>query len=282
MRSAAGGRATFRPDLPLCVSPPALQHFTSGCNHGNYCGYSCDGKGFTLEPQDELDAACRNHDWCLAEARKLGEADKKCVLCGCDVRLIDAAQEVRTRWRRRRVGGRIPEGRGLGSGEPNQAHQLASTALKPQIDLRGWDEGSYTKQAKEAWSIKEGIIRGGAGGCPEVDGGVLADERCVGIAGELAYPGTADDFSGAPADTVTVGDTVTEGDTAEGDATTTTDDDASSDTSTGAEPSSSCSAGVAADIDLTYGDLPGVEAVDVANWEECCAVCVENDACWAW
>ena len=46
--------------------------------------------------------------------------------------------------------------------------------------------------------------------------------------------------------------------------------------------SSSCSATVLYDTDLTYGDLPGQGAVDVADWEECCNLCLNNSACFAW
>lgn len=59
------------------------------CNYGNFCGAPCTGNNFADAPVDELDAACRNHDWCLDHA-----ADK-CVQCGCDQRLVDAADEVR-------------------------------------------------------------------------------------------------------------------------------------------------------------------------------------------
>lgn len=265
------------PALPLRLHT-RLQHLTDRCNHGAYCGEKCDGKGFTLEPEDELDQACRNHDWCLTEARKLGQEDRACVMCGCDQRLIDAAQEVRTPAGRRPRGAAaaaacISAGRWAGPKPPHRLHRP-----RPQIDRQGWAAGSYAKQAKEAWSIWEGITRGGSGGCPRVEGYVVSDERCVGIAGELAYPGAAADSSGAPADA--------EGATDATDATasSSTDEDASYETATddGAASSSSCSAGVAADTDLTLGDLPGVEAVDVADWEECCAVCFENDDCWAW
>jgi len=34
-----------------------------GFGHGNWCGYSRRGPGF---PIDEVDAACMNHDYCLA------------------------------------------------------------------------------------------------------------------------------------------------------------------------------------------------------------------------
>lgn len=52
---------------PCCLH--CLQHLISKipgvdlCNHGNYCGEDCSGKDYTQEPWDELDRACRDHDW---------------------------------------------------------------------------------------------------------------------------------------------------------------------------------------------------------------------------
>ena len=57
-----------------------------GWGYGNYCGWSKRGRGGP--PIDELDAACKAHDWCL---RTWQEA----VRCNCcNIKLMKAAKKA--------------------------------------------------------------------------------------------------------------------------------------------------------------------------------------------
>lgn len=67
------------------------QALVGACNHGHYCGQYCDGEKYIKTPEDDLDRACRNHDWTLKHAA----SDDKCVKCGSHKRLVAAAKEVR-------------------------------------------------------------------------------------------------------------------------------------------------------------------------------------------
>lgn len=59
------------------------------CNHGNWCGAKCSGSGGTAPAVDNLDAACKEHDLCLA-----GKPSATCGNCDCDGALHKKAQAV--------------------------------------------------------------------------------------------------------------------------------------------------------------------------------------------
>lgn len=72
--------------LLTCSASPALSQ--SIPVHGNYCGLGHSGSNATLQPTDQLDAACARHDYCVGIQGRFS--------CGCDIGFM---QELRTmRW----------------------------------------------------------------------------------------------------------------------------------------------------------------------------------------
>lgn len=146
-----------------------------------------------------------------------------------------------------------------------------------QLHRQGVASGSNSRQAKEAASIAAGIRL--AGRCGDVDDDPDALRLCYDRANELGATPLGDATSSSTS-------TATTGTTDGADGTGDTSDASDATVDTAADDSqftnSTCSAIVAEDTDLTFGDLPGVGPVDADNWEECCALCFDNDECWAW